>query len=112
MLKRPFFVVFHGINKFLEMRLNLSEEDFEEMMQKIQKETESSLNESSARSESQEGFLNIEEFDAKTAFLDYVQKMMESGIIDDLQYYYLKCLFLENDAEFKQMICPYLKYFI
>ena len=102
--------MFHGNNKFLEMRLNLSEEDFEEMMQKVQKESESSLDELSLHSDNEEnvgGF--VEDFDIKGVFMEFSRRLMENQGITDLQYYYLKCLFLENNKVFMQIIYPSLE---
>lgn len=113
-LKRPFFVVFHGANKFLEMRLNLSEIDFEEIMIKIQKETESSLDDPNYQSENDE-FNNNEinsnrdDSETKSVFLVFLKKMMDSEIISDLEFYYLKCLFLENSMDFPQIIFSHLE---
>jgi len=111
-LKRPFFMAFQGKNKFLEMRLNLSEEDFEEMVQRVQRIEEQSIEESSIRSEQAEEFSgNIEDFDEKRGvFLEFLIAMRDSREINELQYYYMKCLYLENNNRLLHSLYTCLEY--
>lgn len=104
-LKRPFFVAFQGQNRFMEMRLNLSEEDFEEILQKVQRIEENS-NEDSALNHSEQGdYLSPAELDEKRgAFLEFLKNMRDDGEVTEVQYYYLKCLYLENNAKLLQAI--------
>ena len=104
-LKRPFFVAFQGQNRFMEMRLNLSEEDFEEIVQKVQRIDENS-NEDSALNHSEQGdYLSPAELDEKRGvFLEFLKNMRDDGEVTEVQYYYLKCLYLENNAKLLQTI--------
>ena len=99
-LKRPFFVAFQGQNRFMEMRLNLSEEDFEEIVQKVQRIDENS-NEDSALNRSEQGdYVSPAELDEKRGvFLEFLKTMRDDGEVTEVQYYYLKCLYLENNAK-------------
>jgi len=105
-------MAFQGKNKFLEMRLNLSEEDFEEMVQRVQRIEEQSIEESSIRSEQAEEFSgNIEDFDEKRGvFLEFLIAMRDSREINELQYYYMKCLYLENNNRLLHSLYTCLEY--
>ena len=84
----------------MEMRLNLSEEDFEEIVQKVQRIDENS-NEDSALNRSEQGdYVSPAELDEKRGvFLEFLKTMRDDGEVTEVQYYYLKCLYLENNAK-------------
>lgn len=105
-LKKPFFVIFQAKNTFLEMRLNVSEEAFEEILDKIPKDHESSLEESSFRSINEVELINNEEnYEThKSIFADFLNNLLATKQIKEQQFYYLKYLFSENNSELLENI--------
>lgn len=108
-LKRPFFVIFQGNSKFLEMRLNISEQVFEEILLKVPKEYESSLEELSIKSGTDMDLMNDDDFnEKKMIFYDFLNDMLASKKINEEQFSYLENLFL-NSLDFLDSITPLLK---
>lgn len=110
-LKKPFFVIFQAKNTFLEMRLNISEDSFEEILDKIPKDHESSLEESSFRSINEVEFINNEEnYESHKAIYDeFLNNLLSSKNINEQQFYFLKYLFSENNAELLENIISSLR---